>query len=247
MNTFDNIIIWFWKGGKTLAVALAKKWETVALIEQNPEMYGGTCINIWCIPSKKLLTLSQENHPTTLQEKAEYYQQAIDETTKLTTFLREKNYAMLAAFENIQIIDGTASFISDHEIKITSPTWERTISGEKIFINTWATSNRPEIPWIENSTKVYTSTELMKTREYPEHLAILGAGFIGLEFASIYADFWCKVTIINTHPNILPNEDEEVVARIRADFEQRGIQFLDSTKLTEINEKNNKLNLTLET
>gem|GEM_PF-602028 len=56
-----------------------------------------------------------------MQEKAEYYQQAIDETTKLTTFLREKNYAMLAAFENIQIIDGTASFISDHEIKITSP------------------------------------------------------------------------------------------------------------------------------
>jgi pyridine nucleotide-disulfide oxidoreductase ykgC len=56
-----------------------------------------------------------------LQEKAEYYQQAIDETTKLTAFLREKNYAMLAAFENIQIIDGTASFISDHEIKITSP------------------------------------------------------------------------------------------------------------------------------
>lgn len=246
MNTFNNIIIWFWKGGKTLAVALAKKWESVALIEQNPEMYGGTCINIWCIPSKKLLTLSQEKHPTTLQGKAEYYEQAIDETTKLTAFLREKNYAMLAAFENIQIIDGTASFISDHEIKITGPEWERTISGEKIFINTWATSNRPEIPWIENTTKVYTSTELMKAREYPEHLAILGAGFIGLEFASIYADFWCKVTIINTHPNILPNEDEEVVARIRADFEQRGIQFLDSTKLTEINEENNKLNLTLE-
>ena len=86
----------------------------------------------------------------------------------------------------------------------------------------------------------------MKTREYPEHLAILGAGFIGLEFASIYADFWCKVTIINIHPNILPNEDKEIIARIRADFEQRGIQFLDSTNLTEINEENNKLNLTLE-
>lgn len=56
-----------------------------------------------------------------MQEKAEYYEQAIDETTKLTAFLREKNYTMLASFENIQIIDGTASFISDHEIKITSP------------------------------------------------------------------------------------------------------------------------------
>ncbi|MBB1579188.1 MAG: FAD-dependent oxidoreductase, partial [candidate division SR1 bacterium] len=82
MNTFNNIIIGFGKGGKTLAVALAKKGESVALIEQNPEMYGGTCINIGCIPSKKLLTLSQEKHPTTLQEKAEYYEQAIDETTK---------------------------------------------------------------------------------------------------------------------------------------------------------------------
>ena len=86
----------------------------------------------------------------------------------------------------------------------------------------------------------------MKTREYPEHLAILGAGFIGLEFASIYADFWCKVTIINTHPNILPNEDEEVVARIRADFEQRGIQFLNSTKLTEINEENTTLLISMQ-
>jgi len=61
----------------------------------------------------------------------------------------------------------------------------------------------------------------MKTREYPEHLAILGAGFIGLEFASIYTDFGSKVTIVNKHSNILQDQDEEIVSEIVKDFENR--------------------------
>lgn len=233
MKNFDSIIIWFWKWGKTLAATLAKRWEKVAVIEKSRKMYGWTCINIWCIPSKKLLTLSQEN----ISKTPEFYKNAISEKNSLIQTLREKNFSMLNDLENIKIFDWEASFISEREVKV----WEHILAWEKIFINTWAESVIPNIKWISNSKNVYTSTSLMDLAELPKNLIIIWAWFIGLEFASIYTDFGSKVTIINKYSNILQDQDEEIVSEIVKDFENRWIVFENNTEIVEIFDKDKKV------
>ena len=108
MKKFDAVIIGFGKGGKTLAGFLAGKGQNVAVIEKSPEMYGGTCINVGCIPSKSLVNSVErlENKEiSTLEEKEKYYTESIDRKENLITTLRGKNYEMLATKETITIYD----------------------------------------------------------------------------------------------------------------------------------------------
>lgn len=102
-NNYKNIIIGFGKAGKTLAAFLAKQGKTVALVERSSKMYGGTCINVACIPTKSLITQSEQKIA---------YSEAHKVKDKLTSTLREKNYNKLDGLKNVTIIDGEASFIS---------------------------------------------------------------------------------------------------------------------------------------
>ena len=97
MKQFDAIIIGFGKGGKTLAAELAKREQKVAVIERSDKMYGGTCINIGCIPTKTLVHLSKLTPAgSSFEEKREYYRQAIARKEEVTSMLRKKNYHNLA-------------------------------------------------------------------------------------------------------------------------------------------------------
>lgn len=230
MKKFDAIIIWFWKAGKTLAVTLAEKWQKVAVVEKNTKMYWWTCINIWCIPSKKLLNESQKFRT---ESKEDFYWKSMKNKNELIEFLRGKNFFMLDTEENITIFNAEASFESNTEIKV----WNEIISAEKIFINTWATSVIPKIKWIENCKKVYTSTELMDLENLPKNLVIVWAGYIWFEFAWIYANFWSNVTILNKYSGILPNEETEIVELIKQNFENKWIKILNKVEVLEMEEK----------
>lgn len=228
MQKFDAIIIGFGKGGKTLAAALAKKGESVALIEKSPKMYGGTCINVGCIPSKKLVEMAKKDKNT---DPWSYYQKAIAEKNQLVSFLRGKNYDMLSGIEGVKVFDGEASFVDDHHVKIQMESGSETIFGEKIFINTGSTPRVSLISGLENSNLIYTSADLMNLESFPEKLTILGAGYIGLEFASMYADFGTQVTIINKYNDILPNEEPEIVELIKQEFAAKWIVILNNANL----------------
>ena len=109
MKKYDAIIIGFGKGGKTLAGFLANKGQHVAVIEKSDKMYGGTCINVGCIPSKSLVNSAEkiENKSfSTFEEKERYYRDSIQKKEKLIAALRGKNYEMLASRETITIYDG---------------------------------------------------------------------------------------------------------------------------------------------
>ena len=95
-----------------------------------------------------------------------------------------------------------------------------------MFINTGATPHIPDIPGIRTTPGVYTSTGLMDVDELPQRLVIIGAGFIGLEFASMFADFGTAVTVLQHSDEFLPREDEDVAAAIRAQLESQGVRFL---------------------
>ena len=191
MKEFDNIIIGFGKGGKTLAGALAGKGERTALIERSDKMYGGTCINVACIPSKFLENSARLSAAMggSFQEKAERYQKTILEKREVIGDLRQKNLAK-AVGAGVEVITGTASFVDDHKIRVSYPDGSgEELYGKKIFINTGAKPFIPPIAGLKESRYAYTSEGMMELEELPEKLLIIGGGYIGLEFASYYSNF----------------------------------------------------------
>lgn len=229
MNKFDAIIIGFGKGGKTLATELAnRKWK-VAVIERSKEMYGGTCINIGCIPTKSLAYQAHQGKD---------YKEAIHNKDQLISTLRQKNYDNLNQNENIEVINGEASFLSDHEVQVKDAGETRIIAADKIFINTGAETIIPPIDGIQNSKFVYTSTSIMDLKELPTKLAIIGGGYIGLEFASIYSQFGSKVIVLEGSSKFIPKEDRDVADTVLQSFTKKNIQVKLNAKVTGLKDAN---------
>ncbi|WP_152395954.1 FAD-dependent oxidoreductase [Paenibacillus guangzhouensis] len=228
MTTFDAIIIGFGKGGKTLAAELANRNWKVAVIERSNKMYGGTCINIGCIPTKSLVYQAKLEQVKEVQDpkmRIAHYDQAIQQKDELITFLRQKNYNNLAQHENIQVFDGTASFISDHEVQVASEEETTVLSAPQIFINTGAETIIPNIPGVRESQCVYTSTSMMELKKLPKKLAIVGGGYIGLEFASIYRQFGSEVTVLEGGTKFIAREDRDVAEAVYDVLSKKGIDL----------------------
>lgn len=243
---FDGIIIGFGKGGKTLAANIAKIGLKVALIEKSPKMYGGTCINLACIPTKSLENSSNEIKKKSLEtyeEKNKAYKEAIDKKENLITALRKANFDKANSNSNITIFTGEASFEDNNTIKIVMEDTKevKVINGEKIFINTGTTPFIPNINGIDTANNVFTSETLMNLRKLPEELIIIGAGFIGQEFASIYSGFGSKVTLLNNLPQILVNEDKDDVAEILKLYERKGINLVNEANTNKIYNKGERV------
>ena len=243
MKKYDAVIIGFGKGGKTLAGFLAGKGQNVALVEKSDKMYGGTCINVGCIPSKKLVNSTKvlkDKGLSSIEDKEKFYAESIENKNTLIGALRGKNYEMLASKENITVYDGTGSFVSKNVVNVENNGENIQIEGEKIFINTGSTTIIPNIKGIKESSHVYTSTSIMELKELPKKLTIVGAGYIGLEFASIYSEFGSEVTVIDMGDRLMPREDEEIAERVKAILEAKGIKFLLKSKIEEISDRNDK-------
>lgn len=227
-----NLIIGFGKGGKTLAAFLAKRGESVALVEQSANMYGGACINIACIPTKSLIVEA---------EKGTDYPRAHEIKELLTTTLRKTNFEKLAKLENVEIITGKAAFRSPHEVAIQlAAGGETRVEAERIFINT---GSQPAIPPIEgmDSEKVFTSAELIAQAGKPEKLVIIGGGFIGLEFADMFAKFGTEVTVLDRRTRFLPDEDEDVAGELFKILTDKTIRILNDVNIEKVEDVNNEL------
>ena len=243
MKKYDAVIIGFGKGGKTLAGFLAGKGQNVALVEKSDKMYGGTCINVGCIPSKKLVNSTKvlkDKGLSSIEDKEKFYAESIENKNTLIGALRGKNYEMLASKENITVYDGTGSFVSKNVVNVENNGENVQIEGEKIFINTGSTTIIPNIKGVKESNYVYTSTSIMELKELPKKLTIIGAGYIGLEFASMYSEFGSEVTVIDMGDRLMPREDEEIAERVKAILEAKGIKFLLKSKIEEISDRNDK-------
>ena len=237
MKKYDAIIIGFGKAGKTLAGFLAGKGQNVALIEESDKMYGGTCINVGCIPSKSLVNSVErlENKDlSTFTERKDYYEKSVDKKEALITALRGKNYEMLASKENIDIYNGKGSFVSNKIVNIEKNGENIQIEGEKIFINTGSETIIPNIKGLKESKNILTSKSLMDLKELPRKLIIIGAGYIGLEFASTYAGFGSEVVIIDASDGILKREEKEAADRVKKILEAKGVTFYLNSKVEEI-------------
>lgn len=226
MKKYDAIIIGFGKGGKTLAAELAKRNFTVAMIERSDKMYGGTCINIGCIPTKTLVhsaELADKN--ASWEQKQAYYRRSVARKEEVTSFLRQKNYHNLADNPNITVYTGTGSFIAPDAVEVRMAEETIQLQAPQIFVNTGAETVIPPIEGVRDNPKVYTSTSIMGLEELPKHLVIVGGGYIGLEFASMYASFGSQVTVLESYAELIVREDRDIAASVQEVLEKKGVAF----------------------
>ncbi len=237
-NRYDAVIIGFGKGGKTLAAALGNAGKKTALIEKSPMMYGGTCINVGCIPTKFLV--SKAKNAKFFEDKAAYYKEAVEQQLELTEKLRVKNLAKVEAVPNTTVITGRAKLLSRNEAEVTTENGTEILIAEQIFLNTGSVPFVPPIKGIKDNRFAVTSEELLKQTKLPEHLVVIGGGYIGVEFASMYADFGSKVTVVQNGSRFLPREDEDIADAVRENLKARGVELLTDTEVKSVMAKNNK-------
>ena len=196
MKNYDAIVIGFGKGGKTLAGEMANHGWKVAVVEKSDKMYGGTCINVGCIPTKYLIIEAGKNKfkkLNSIEEYAEVYRNTIEKKNELISLFRKKNYDNLNDRENIDIYTGEGSFVNEKVIEIKLKDEIIQIKGERIFINTGAETVIPPIKGLKENKYVYDSEAIMQLKELPNKLVIIGGGYIGLEYADMYNNFGSEV------------------------------------------------------
>ncbi len=224
MLTYDLIVIGFGKAGKTLAAKMASQGKKVALIERSKAMYGGTCINIACIPTKTLLVAA---------EKGLAFDQVMAEKNAVTSRLNGKNYAAISG-AGVDIIDAEAHFLSNKVIEITAGDEKEELTAETIVINTGAVSNVLPIPGLTETEHVYDSTGIQNLKELPKRLGVLGGGNIGLEFAGLYNKLGSQVTVLDAAPVFLPRVEPSIAALAKQYMEEDGIQLLQNVRTTQV-------------
>ena len=238
-TTVKNIIIGFGKAGKTLAGYLGSIGEDTILIEKSKEMYGGTCINVGCIPSKKLATKALRKQDSN-EDASSYYTKSVQEKKALIAALNTANYNKVDSVEKTQIIDGTARFVDEHTVAVETAEGEKLFKADRIFINTGATPFVPPVEGLTIGGAIHTSETIMNLEEYPESLVIIGSGFIGLEFAATYAQFGTKVTVIDVTEAFLPREDEDVAQAVKEQLEALGVTFNLGVQLKAVHQEGGK-------
>lgn len=247
MKQYDAIIIGFGKAGKTLAAELSNRGWQVAVVERSSMMYGGTCPNIACIPTKTLVheagiaaLLYHDDYP----KQPNLYKQAIGRKNRLTSFLRNNNYERLSKRPNVTVYTGEGSFVSANIIKVALPEGDIELQGKEIFINTGSTPIIPAIDGIKESQKVYTSTTLLDLNVLPQRLIIVGGGYIGLEFASMYAEFGSKVTLLEGGNRFMPRNDQDIANSVKEVLEKKGIEIHLNARAQSIHDTNDGVTLT---
>ncbi|MDO4897921.1 MAG: FAD-dependent oxidoreductase [Rothia sp. (in: high G+C Gram-positive bacteria)] len=244
---FDLLVIGFGKGGKTLAVTLANQGKKVALVEQSADMYGGTCINIGCVPTKALAHRAQEvSHIKSAADLEAAFEGAVAFRGSLTEKLRAANFSMLNDLPSATVITGHARFTSDTQVEVSAGGETLVLTAETIVINTGAVPVLPPIKGLAESSRVLTSTEAQQLPGRPASLAVIGGGPIGIEFASIFAQFGTRVTLINDKPALFDRYDADVAATATGLLEDAGIKPLNGMTVTEIQDAETRVKVLAE-
>jgi pyruvate/2-oxoglutarate dehydrogenase complex dihydrolipoamide dehydrogenase (E3) component len=229
----DLAIVGFGKGGKTLAGVLGKQGWRVVMIEQSSSMYGGTCINTGCVPTKSMVFHAE--HLDAAKSQPNQFSDAVAATARLTASLRWINYATLDQIETVTVLTGHARFLDPHTMHVASiDGFTVRVSARWVVVDTGSRPVLPPIPGLSNTSGVYTSTELLSHAELAPRLTVLGGGYIGLEFAAMYAAYGSKVTVVEHGPRILRQEDDDVAGCARDILTGHGIVIATSARATAV-------------
>ena len=230
---YDAIVIGSGKGGKILATYLGKQHHKVALIERDPMMVGGGCINLACIPTKTFVASARLVH--SIRRAAEFgikvegvsvdwpgVRQRVEEVVSEMRALNLKNFTSVSSLD---FILGTGRFLGPQEIEVAQNDGVvRHLTSKRIFIDTGTRPATPDLPGLTD-IPFLTSDTIQQLDDIPSDLLVLGAGYIGLEFAQMMHRFGSKVTVLERGAQILSREDPEVAGVLANCLRQEGIEI----------------------
>ncbi len=248
---FDVIVIGSGPGGYVAAIRCAQLGLKTAIVEKY-NTYGGTCLNVGCIPSKALLDSSEHYHNALhnfkehginlkdlspdLKQMVKRKDEVVAQTTGGIAFLFKKN--------KITTFQGHGSLEDKNTVKITKAdgTSEK-VTATNIIL---ATGSKPtELPFLKTDGKrIITSTEALNLKEIPKHLILIGGGVIGLELGSVYARLGSKVTVVEFMDSIIGTMDKSLGKELQKVLARQGMEFLLSHKVTGASVKKDKVTVT---
>jgi pyruvate/2-oxoglutarate dehydrogenase complex dihydrolipoamide dehydrogenase (E3) component len=236
-TNYDVIVIGTSQGGRLLPIAFAKAGRKVALIERGH--IGGVCVNVGCTPTKTMIASARLAYLA--RRGAEYGVHTGPISVDLEAVRRRKQGMVEGArlgYESrltaeqgpgLDLLRGEAHFLAPKTLEVSLQGGEkREITAPLIFIDTGARSEPLTIQGVER-VPVLNSTTIMELDTLPEHLFIIGGGYIGLEFGQMFRRFGSQVTIIQSRPRLLMNEDEDVSEEIAKILREEGITVLTAT------------------
>ena len=231
---YDAIVIGTSQGGRFLPVELAKAGQKVALVER--DHLGGVCVNTGCTPTKTMVASARLAYQA--RRGAEYGVRigpvsvdlaAVRERKRAMVVGGRQNYASRLAEDGLDLIEGEAHFTGPKTVEIAlTAGGARQISAEVVVIDTGTRPNSLMIPGA-GDVPVLDSTSIMELDELPQHLIILGGGYVGLEFGQMFRRFGSEVTIIQNAARLMMLEDEDVSDEVAAILRDDGITVLTSS------------------
>lgn len=252
MNKYDAIIIGSGQGGTPLAFNLANKGWKTALVEKH--YLGGSCVNYGCTPTK---TMMASAHAAFKIKKAGDLGIEVDEPWVNIDKIWERKEKIVKSFRGgiekgikntsrLDYINGKASFSGKKEILVETDSGPESLTASIIIINT---GTKPALPPIKGlkETPYLTNLNIMDLKAIPEHLLVVGGGYVGLEFSQMFNRFGSKVTILQRGQQLLSNEDEDVAEEIKTIMEKEGINIKLQSQVEEVQEKDGTIELTYST
>jgi pyruvate/2-oxoglutarate dehydrogenase complex dihydrolipoamide dehydrogenase (E3) component len=249
---YGAVVIGSGQGGNPLAQVLAQSGRRTALVER--EHVGGTCINEGCTPTKTMIASARVAY---LDRRSAEYGIADDTVTVDMIRVRQRKRKIVESFRNggerrlekvgVDLIRGEATFAAPKELEVRlSEGGTSRLSADTVFINVGA---RPSAPPIEGLDSVPTlnSTTIMELDEVPEHLLVLGGGYVGLEFAQMFRRFGSEVTIVQRGPQLLSREDADVAEAVAEVLRDDGVEVLLRTSALRAGRGDGGIQLTVHT
>ena len=227
-ENYRNVVIGSGEGGKYLAWHLAQSGEKTAVVERH--WIGGSCPNVNCLPSKNEIWSAKVAY---LVHHGVQFGVTATEAPSDLALVRKRKREMVEGLiamhlerygaSGAELVVGEAKFIDPQvvEVKLNNG-GARTLAGERVFLNLGTHASIPMAPGLAESSPL-TNIELLELDRLPEHLVVIGGGYVGLEFAQAYRRFGSRVTILQQGPQLLANEDPDVVAVLTEAFASEGI------------------------
>jgi pyruvate/2-oxoglutarate dehydrogenase complex dihydrolipoamide dehydrogenase (E3) component len=226
-NHFDSIVIGAGQAGPSMAVRLAKSGEKVALIERAE--LGGTCVNVGCTPTKAMVANARAIQQTRRGDELGFRLTASASVDMPRVKARKDSIVLdsrnslekwLTGTERLTLIRGTASFTGKNSISVNGQEYE----AGKIFLNVGARPSVPRLPGIE-SVPYLTSSSILDLDIIPDHLAVVGGSYVGLEFAQIFRRLGAAVTVIERSPRLVSHEDPDMSDAVADVLRSEGIDL----------------------
>ena len=241
---YDAIVIGSGQGGNPLAVKIADRGAKVALIESG--LFGGTCVNTGCTPTKTMVASAQVAYYA--RNAARWGVRTGEVSVDLPAILKRKNEVVERSrsgwpkkFANkVDVYHERARFAGMRQVQAG----EHTLEGERIFINTGALATIPPIEGL-SGVPYLTNVTLLELQELPEHLLVLGGGYVAVEFGQMFRRFGSRVTIVQNGARILPHEDEDVTTELQKCLEAEGIQFVLNGQTSKVDAAGKQIRLTV--